>query len=850
MISILSPNYSRFVASLLAITAVASSTLTSVRAAANFTWSGGSSTNGDWSRPTNWSGGVAPSFFQDSDAGGQSLFFTGSTRPTSFNNIGDASTFTTLTLSAGATTAFTLTGNRTFIETGGSVVNNSSSSFSLQFDTSFGESMRFRGASSINAAAGDITIAPVGGGNVNFNGLLTVNGGAGRTVSILGNIGTTNGGAAITVNTGKLVLTGSNSGYTGATAINSGGTLQLQANVANTVSGTSNVLGGNNLTANNGATLQLRSDTSVIFNGGNGLGGLGAGTVNFDVNRIGASATNQALSFAPSGFNTAQTTINVTGGNGYSLSLGALTMLGFLDKSLTLNASTANLTVASINNAGVDGAISIGGASNTTVTGAITGGGTLTKSGNGILVLSGTNTYTGATTVTAGTLQLNNVAALGSTSGVTVGSGATMDLNGKAVTATPGVTISGTGVGANGALVNNSGTAATFNGVINATVGVTFSVGGSGNSTLGGAIGTSGASTLTKVGAGTVTLGGSADNFALTATVSAGTLVLGKTSTASVHSVGSGLTVSGGTAQLGGSGGDQIYDGASVSVSGGATFDLNTFSETINGLSGAGTVDTVAGGTSTLTVGSNNATSSFSGVIKNTTGSLSLSKTGTGTQTLSGTNTYTGATTISGGVLAINGSTTSNTTVASGGTLGGSGIVGGTVTVQSGGTLAPGNSPGLLTVSGNLTLSAGSTTTMQLQSTTRGSGYDAIDLANGATITYGGTLQLDFTGFAGGWNVFDLFNFNTTPNSGLHFSAVNVTTAIGGGSVSLSRTGQMWTATLNTVDYSFNEVTGNLATIPEPQTYASAIAFLLAGLVIRRQIQRNLHSTKDVDSHT
>src|SRR5207244_10868492 len=92
-----------------------------------------------------------------------------------------------------------------------------------------------------------------------------------------------------------------------------------------------------------------------------------------------------------------------------------------------------------------------------------------------------------------------------------------------------------------------------------------------------------------------------------------------------------------------------------VTVTG--TLDLNTFSETINGLSGAGIVDTVAGGTPTLTVGNNNATSTFSGVIKNTAGTLSLVKTGSGALTLSGANTYSGGTSLNAGTLVF-GSTT------------------------------------------------------------------------------------------------------------------------------------------------------------------------------------------------
>ena len=92
----------------------------------------------------------------------------------------------------------------------------------------------------------------------------------------------------------------------------------------------------------------------------------------------------------------------------------------------------------------------------------------------------------------------------------------------------------------------------------------------------------------------------------------------------------------------GGSAGNLINNG---------TFDLNGNSTAINGLSGTGTVDTVAGGTPTLTVGNNNATSSFGGAIQNTLGTLALTKTGTGTQTLSGANTYSGNTAINAGVL-------------------------------------------------------------------------------------------------------------------------------------------------------------------------------------------------------
>ena len=64
----------------------------------------------------------------------------------------------------------------------------------------------------------------------------------------------------------------------------------------------------------------------------------------------------------------------------------------------------------------------------------------------------------------------------------------------------------------------------------------------------------------------------------------------------------------------------------------------------------------------------------YAGVIRDGTGTMTLVKTGTGTQTLHGINTYSGGTTISNGALVVNGSAgTGLVTVASFGTLGGTG---------------------------------------------------------------------------------------------------------------------------------------------------------------------------------
>ncbi len=212
-----------------------------------------------------------------------------------------------------------------------------------------------------------------------------------------------------------------------------------------------------------------------------------------------------------------------------------------------------------------------------------------------------------------------------------------------------------------------------------------------------------------------------------------------------------------------------------------------------------------------------------------------LSKSGTGTLTLSGTNTFTGTTTISAGtlVLASTGSITNSNAVdvgsgatldvsavsggfsiASGQTLKGAGTVIGAVNVASGGTLGIGSSPATLTFNNNLTLSAGSASDFQINGFTSG----LFDLALGGpgsqTVSFDGTLNLNFsTGFNTEGTV-KIFDFETLTGS---FTSVNVTGLASG------------------YGASFDNVTGFVTVVPEPAAWTLLTAGLTLVTVLRRR---------------
>src|ERR1700751_2805579 len=109
--------------------------------------------------------------------------------------------------------------------------------------------------------------------------------------------------------------------------------------------------------------------------------------------------------------------------------------------------------------------------------------------------------------------------------------------------------------------------------------------------------------------------------------------------------------------------------------------DLNGFNSTIGSLSGTGTVVNNGSSNVTLTVGGNNVSSVFSGVLEDgSEATLAVTKIGNGTLTLTGTNTYTGPTMVNAGTLEVDGSIASvETLINSGGGLTGSGSILGNV---------------------------------------------------------------------------------------------------------------------------------------------------------------------------
>jgi len=352
--------------------------------------------------------------------------------------------------------------------------------------------------------------------------------------------------------------------------------------------------------------------------------------------------------------------------------------------------------------------------------GAIAGSGALTKSGAGTLNLNLTNTYTGATLVTGGVLEVPWLVDGGTASpiGASVSdpttwllTNSTLQYDGSTVAIDRAATLGGTVA----VVVTNSGTTLTISGSLIGNAALTLS--GSGGLTLSGANSYTGGTLLnngtltlnnaTAAGSGPISFQGNS-TLAIGAVVPGNTIIISNYNGLITGGSGSGLTgindvlgnsnlvlaVTSGVFDLKGNLG--AYTGnITFSNAGGAVvrfngsigsplatwnlgsgpMDLNirtsSSSNNIGALQGSvGTTLSGRGGSSnngptTHYIGANGLNTLFDGVIQDGAGgsasTTSINKVGTGTLALTGSSTYTGNTTISSGTLALtNNPATSN----------------------------------------------------------------------------------------------------------------------------------------------------------------------------------------------
>ena len=418
------------------------------------------------------------------------------------------------------------------------------------------------------------------------------------------------------------------------------GTLTNSSGTASTVA--NNVYLYNNMyvnTANGNITLQ-----GALINGTNGtLTKTGTGTLilsgNSGSNYSGVIYINQGTLQVGSATALGTNSASLNGGtldlDGISpTGLGNIAQLSNYSGTLTNSSGTASTvanTVYLYNNMYVN---TTNG--NITLSGTLINGtnGTLTKTGAGTLILSGNSgsSYSAATVINQGTVQLGSATALGTNSAQL--NGGTLDLCGISPTGLSNIAQLSPSPGT---LTNSSGTASTVASPVylynNMFVNTT-----NGNITLSGTItGAYSYSTLTKTGTGTLILSGnSGSNYVGVSYINQGTVQVG-----SATALGTGgAYLNGGTLDLNGYSPTtplavlSSYAGTLTNSSGTASTYSGSF-PLYNGL----TVNTAAGNIT------------LSGNITGTLSAVSLTQTGTGRLILSGSNTYTGPTTVQAGAL-------------------------------------------------------------------------------------------------------------------------------------------------------------------------------------------------------
>jgi autotransporter-associated beta strand protein len=394
----------------------------------------------------------------------------------------------------------------------------------------------------------------------------------------------------------------------------------------------------------------------------------------------------------------------------------------------------------------------------------------LTKAGAGTLDACAANTYTGPTVINSGTLRLQRAAGAAPTA-VTIASAANLQLLGNL----PISSLSGSG-----SVTMGSGTLTLGSDNATTTYAGSISDWGSG---------------LIKVGTGKLTLSGS-NTYVGPTTVSGGWLALQTYNSSSAYSIASGATlefnvatgtrdlptatfsgtgtlVKSGTGLLqwgggaatfalgagslidiqggtftAGSNGNEVWTNnlSSLNIAAGATFNAVEAFVRVDALTGSGTCQGGYLGTEFITVGLNNGSGTFSGVLANFWAAFGLVKTGTGTQILTGQNTCTGTTTVSAGTLQLGDGTSGHD-----GSLAGASLVNNSGLVFK--LFGSSTYGGVISGTGSLTKSGSGTLTLPKTSTYTGATSVSASrlvvsgtVANTASVTVSAGAEIDVTG--------------------------------------------------------------------------------------------------------
>ena len=546
---------------------------------------------------------------------------------------------------------------------------------------------------------------------------------------------------------------------------------------------------------------------------------------------------------------------NYSGGltvNGGTVGFGsAVNALG--NAGITLGGGTLRYTATGGTNSTLANTVALGTATTSTlevtdssvgltITNVVSGSGALSKTGNGVLTLSGANTYSGGTTINAGTVRMNDNDALGSGT-VTMNDGASLStatsdgrslLNDLVLAGDVSFNQVSGGTG----LLNLSGTSIDLGGVNRQLTINTFTVVTQADSL----VSTGG---FTKAGEGRLNISGS-QNYSGSTILEQGTLSAGVNG-----AFGSSTLVLRGGTLASSSTAARTWNNA-VSLEGNVV--LTEAADLTGAVTLSGAVD-LGSAARTLTV---NTEATLSGAVGGSGGGLT--KAGNGTLTLSGANTYTGAVTVNAGLLNLDSASgaaagsASAVTVANGATLllsQGDQVANAATVTLSGGTIAPGNSPGTLTLTNGLTWqgggnynwqifnantngTAGATNTWDLIAVTGGT-WDIAGLSStnkfninlwslsGLPDTTGTPLNFDPSGNYS-WKIVDSVGITGSFNT--NFFNIN-TGAINGTGGFVGATG-LFSLEMNSNDLFLTYTGTGGAVVPEPGTWAAGLILVTA----------------------